>query len=133
MRRLLIATAVALLAAASAGAETDAADSSGAEARTPTPTTQVRTQRDDDVANAVGRALADDRRVHAMNMKVAVLHGVVTLTGRAQDADEQRAAEEVARRVPGVRDVENRLAVAEPGAPEPGTSMIPEVPSPAKR
>ena len=127
----MIATAALLLVAASAGAQTDAADSTGAHA--PTPTTQLRTQRDEDMASAVGRALADDRRVHAMNMKVAVRQGVVTLTGKAQDADEQRAAEEVARRVPGVREVENRLAVAEPVAPEPGTSMIPEVPSPAHR
>jgi osmotically-inducible protein OsmY len=77
----------------------------------------------------VSQALADDRRVQALNMKIAVRNGVVTLTGRANDADEKRVAEEVARRVAGVRDVENQLVVAEPGAPAPGASVIPEVPS----
>jgi osmotically-inducible protein OsmY len=93
------------------------------------PSTELRKSGDEQVGTAVSQALADDRRVHAMNMKVAVRDGVVTLTGRANDADEHRAAEEVARAVPGVRDVENRLVVAEPGAPEPGASMIPEVPA----
>jgi len=100
------------------------------DANTTTPSTEIRKEHDVEVGTAVSHALADDRRVQAMNMKVAVRNGVVTLTGRANDADEKRTAEDVARRVPGVRAVENQLVVAEPGAPAPGASMIPEVPSP---
>jgi osmotically-inducible protein OsmY len=125
---VLVATATPCLAA-------DEADTpaSGAAAPAAPPSTVLRAPGDEQIATAVSHALADDPRVQAMNMKVAVRDGVVTLTGRANDAKEHRAAEDVARRVPGVREVENRLVVPEQGAPEPGTSMIPDVPSaPAK-
>jgi hyperosmotically inducible protein len=102
----------------------------GSEAPVTPPSTEVRIERDEQISTAVGYALADDRRVHAMQMKVAVRRGVVTLTGSATDADEKRAAEAVVRGVAGVRDVENQLVVVERGTPEPGTSAIPEVPSP---
>ena len=102
----------------------------GREAPLTTPTTELRKERDEQLATAVSYALADDRRVHAMQMKVAVRGGIVTLTGSATDADERRAAEDVARGVAGVRDVENQLVVVERGTPEPGTSAIPEVPPP---
>ena len=42
------------------------------------------------------------------------------------DADERNTAAAVAQQVPGVRDVQNRLQVRRAGAPEPGTSPIPE-------
>ena len=105
-----------------------------ASAETPDtpPSTVLRHEGDEQLGTAVSKALADDTRVHAMNMKVVVRNAVVTLTGKANDDKERRAAEEVARRVSGVRDVENRLVVADHGDPEPGTSMIPEVPSPPK-
>ena len=124
-------TSIALLAAGwlIAGSFAVHAEAGTDEAPTTTPSTHIRRQRDVDIATAVSHALADDARVHAMNVKVAVRDGVVTLTGRANNADEQRAAESVVRSVAGVRDVENRLVVAEPGAPKPGTSMIPDVPS----
>jgi hypothetical protein len=139
-KRRSIAVLAALVFATTCAVDFAMADDDGPPSRaaapdagTTPPSTEIRTQRDEQIATAVSHALADDRRVNAMNVKVAVRHGVVTLTGRANDADEQRAAEDLARRVPGVRDVENRLVVAEPGAPAPGTSMIPEVPSPPGR
>lgn len=129
----ILAFVVALSAVALAASGDDArpATTDAPEATTP-PSTEIRKPQDEQVATAVSHALADDRRVHAMNVKVAVRDGVVTLTGRANDADEQRAAEEVARSVAGVREVENRLVVAEPGAPAPGASMIPELPKPPR-
>jgi hypothetical protein len=119
------ATTVRVTAAADApSGQVDAPD-----ARPATPSTELRVERDEEIATAVSHALADDSRVRAMNVKVAVRHGVVTLTGKANDADEKRATEEVARAVRGVRDVDNQLVAAEPGAPAPGASVIPEVPS----
>jgi hypothetical protein len=125
---LVVATVLALGLAAAEDAASPPADAP--DAQTTPPSTQIRKEHDVEIGTAVSHALADDRRVQAMNMKVAVRNGIVTLTGRANDADEKRTAENVARGVPGVRDVENQLIVAEPGAPAPGTSMIPEVPSP---
>jgi len=84
---------------------------------------------DEALEAALARALEDDGRVNAMQIKVAVREGLVTLTGTAKDIKEKDAAEATVRGVHGVRDVQNRLVVAEPGAPEPGTSMIPEVPA----
>jgi hypothetical protein len=42
---------------------------------------------------------------------------------------EREAAAEVARRVPGVRRVDNELSVAASLTPAPGTSPIPERPA----
>ena len=128
----LVAAALAFTAASGVGSI--AADEAGPAAAVDapsatTPSTEIRKEHDVDLGTAVSQALADDRRVQALNMKIAVRNGVVTLTGRANDADEKRVAEEVARRVAAVRDVENQLVVAEPGAPAPGASVIPEVPS----
>jgi osmotically-inducible protein OsmY len=117
---------VALVVSPVRGGATEAAQDT-------TPSTEIRTQRDEDIATAVSHVLADDTRVQAMNVKVAVEHGVVTLTGSANNAAERQAAEDLSRRVAGVRDVENRLVIAEKGSPAPGASVIPEVPSaPAK-
>ena len=108
------------------------ADTPPAASEPTPPSTLLRTEGDEEIGTAVSKALADDTRVQAMNIKVAVKHGVVTLTGRANDEKERRAAEDVARRVADVRDVQNQLVVADHGAPEPGTSMIPDVPSSPK-
>jgi len=115
-----------------AAEEATPAPTTAPDAARTTPPTELRIEQDDAIATAVSEAMADDRRVNAMNVKVAVKHGVVTLTGRSHDGDEREAAEAIARRVRGVRDVENQLVVAEPGAPPPGASMIPEVPSPPR-
>ena len=90
---------------------------------------EVRSKRDDAIGTAVAHHLADDPRVRAMNIKVAVREGVVTLTGTATSVEEKDAAEAVVQRVSGVRRVENRLAVDGLGEPAPGASMIPEIPA----
>ena len=94
------------------------------------PALEARPQADKDLETAIGRAIEDDQRVNAMQTKVAVKGGHVTLTGTARDVEEKEAAEALVRRVSGVRDVENRITISRPGEPPPGTSMIPEVPAP---
>jgi hypothetical protein len=98
----------------------------------PPTTLAKRDPADDALATAIAHALADDERVNAMKIKVAVDAGVVTLTGAARDIAAKDAAEAVVRRVGGVRDVRNQLDLTRPGEPEPGTSVIPEMPSPPR-
>lgn len=103
----------------------------GAQTETPAPVapSELRAPADEPTEAAVAKVLEDDPRVHAMKMKVAVRHGVVTLTGSAENVAEKNAAEAAVRRVSGVRDVENQLVVDQKGEPAPGASMIPEVPA----
>jgi osmotically-inducible protein OsmY len=93
------------------------------------PALEERPQADKDLETVIGRAIEDDQRVNAMQTKVAVKGGHVTLTGTARDVEEKEAAEALVRRVSGVRDVENQIQISRPGEPPPGTSMIPEVPA----
>jgi len=93
------------------------------------PALEARPQADKDLETAIGRAIEDDQRVNAMQTKIAVKGGHVTLTGTARDVEEKEAAESLVRRVSGVRDVENQIQINRPGEPPPGTSMIPEVPA----
>jgi cytochrome c5 len=51
-------------------------------------------------------------RAHILGVRVECTDGAVVLTGMAEDADAVRAAVAAARAVPGVREVENRVAPA---------------------
>jgi len=93
--------------------------------------TSALAQSDELLATAVHEALAKDRRVDAEQVRVEATasDGAVRLLGEVDSAKEREAAGEVARRVPGVRRVENELTVAASVAPAPGTSPIPERPA----
>lgn len=88
-------------------------------------------QSDELLATAVHEALANDRRVDAEQVRVEARaqDGAVRLLGEVDTQKEREAAGEVARRVPGVRRVDNELSVAASVAPAPGTSPIPERPA----
>ena len=81
-------------------------------------------QPDELLATAVHEALAEDRRVDAQQVRVEAKEGTVRLIGEVDTDQEREAAEKVARRVRGVRRVENQLTVAPRLAP--GSSPIPE-------
>lgn len=91
---------------------------------------ETRAKSDDMLATAVSKSLHDDPAVSAMQVKVAVDEGVVTLTGEVPGSDERHAAEKAAQRTAGVREVKNQITVANQVAPAPGTSPIPERPAP---
>ena len=86
-------------------------------------------QPDELLATAVHEALAKDRRVDAQQVRVEAQDGAVRLLGEVDTNEERDAAADVARRVPGVRRVDNELGVAAKVAPAPGTSPIPEQPA----
>ena len=66
---------------------------------------------DEAIADAVRRELLEDAATTALQIRVAVRDGVVQLHGRVRDLDDADAAEEVASRIPGVREVKEELTV----------------------
>jgi|SRR5690606_5580394 len=76
----------------------------------------------------VKAALLDSEEVSGTSFNVDVVQGTVTLSGTADSAEEAKRAEEIARQVPGVRDVQSTIRVAEAGGEESeaGTTESPE-------
>ena len=66
---------------------------------------------DERLTELVNEALHDDDRVDAGDIDVAVENGEVTLSGQVASRRHKHRAENVASRVSGVHDVENRLRV----------------------
>src|SRR3954464_5540364 len=67
---------------------------------------------DDSAINAkVKAAFAQDSGVRAVDIKVATRLGAVQLSGWADSAAEKARAEEVAKTIPGVKTVENKIEV----------------------
>jgi len=63
------------------------------------------------IADAVRRELAEDAATTALPIHVVVRDGVVLLRGTVADLEDEENAEEVASRVPGVREVVDELRV----------------------
>jgi hypothetical protein len=66
---------------------------------------------DDELAEAVTRALRADSYTTDLNIEVEVEDGVVYLRGQVTSLEDIEQAEEVAGRVPGVEDVEEELEI----------------------
>jgi osmotically-inducible protein OsmY len=69
------------------------------------------------IAEDVSEALTRDPEVDASDIDVHVQDGEVTLTGTVSDRRTKRRAEDDAAACSGVRDVHNRLTIAERGDP----------------
>ena len=90
---------------------------------------QTRQKSDELLATAVHDSLAKDARVNSMQVRVSAHEGIVQLSGTVLRDGDRDAAEHIARRVAGVRDVTNKIVVsADPAGP--GASRIPERPRP---
>jgi osmotically-inducible protein OsmY len=66
---------------------------------------------DEAIADAVRRELREDAATTDLMVRVAVRNGVVFLHGSVADVDDAEAAEEVASRVTGVREVRESIDV----------------------
>lgn len=66
---------------------------------------------DERIKEDINDRLSDDPFVDASDIEVSVEKGEVTLTGRVEDRNEKRKAEEIAEAVSGVLNVENRIRV----------------------
>lgn len=106
---------VALLATASlnASAQTDASAASAtasAANSTAAPATPSNTQ----LRRAVYKALAKHKEIHGGSIGVTAKNGAVTLNGTVTDASQVDRAAEIAKGVPGVTSVTNKLTVQRP-------------------
>lgn len=72
---------------------------------------QKNTHSDDEVRDQVMIKLAGDTEVKGANLKVEVHDGTVTLTGRVGNEKQRNKAEKIAKKVKGVKAVENQLVV----------------------
>ena len=69
---------------------------------------------DDRIREDVSDRLTEHGDLDASEIEVDVSQGVVTLSGSVDDRWGKRLAEDIAERVPGVRDVMNQLRVGDP-------------------
>ena len=67
---------------------------------------------DEAIADAVRRELREDSSTAELEIEVAVEAGVVILSGTVSDIDDAENAEDVASRLPGVREVREHLKIA---------------------
>lgn len=63
------------------------------------------------ITTRVKAKFAEDPTVSAMAIKVETLKGTVQLSGFAKNATEKANAESFARKVPGVRGVDNNIVI----------------------
>ncbi len=75
---------------------------------------------DSTITASVKTAFRVSKSIHAGEIGVSTRWGTVTLTGNVGTEEEKRIAEQVARNVEGVRDVDNRLKVVEAERAKPG-------------
>lgn len=84
------------------------------------------TRSDERIREDVCDRLTDDPYVDATRIEVTVQGGEVTLGGAVDRREDKRRAEDIAERVSGVRDVNNRLRVgAASSGPGAGTTTTP--------
>lgn len=86
------------------------------------------TRSDERIREDVCDRLTDDPYVDATHIEVSVQGGEVTLGGAVHRREDKRRAEDIAERVSGVRDVNNRLRVgaAQGSGPGAGTTTTPD-------
>jgi len=76
---------------------------------------------DENLRAAILAEFAAERRIAAANVRVGVLNGIAHLAGMVDSLAKRSAAEELARKIPGVRGIVNRIEA--PGAPSPSRTI----------
>jgi osmotically-inducible protein OsmY len=66
---------------------------------------------DRQLSTRVKQALSKDTQLRSTDVDVEASHGTVTLNGRVDQDSQRRKAEQLARKVKGVKKVENRIQV----------------------
>jgi osmotically-inducible protein OsmY len=79
---------------------------------------------DEDIAAAVRKALRDHVLVTALNIRVTVSDGWVTLEGEVQWQYQKLAAEAAIRHVPGIKGITNLIAVRPHAEPTEAKAQI---------
>lgn len=78
------------------------------------PPPRVHAQTDLELEAAVVKGILANPDVFAARLRVEAINGAVTLRGSVRDASAKLMAEKVARAVPGVARVTNRLTISPP-------------------
>jgi len=76
---------------------------------------------DENLRKAILAAFEAEDCESFLTLRVGVLNCIVHLAGKVASLDERTAAEEIAKLVPGVRGVVNRIE--SPGAPSPARTI----------
>jgi len=76
---------------------------------------------DENLREAILNAFAADNSADFTNLRVGVLNGIAHLAGKVDTMEKRIAAEEIAKLVPGVRGVVNRIE--SPGGPSPARTI----------
>mgnify|MGYP003565890081 CR=1 FL=1 len=76
---------------------------------------------DENLRAAILVKFAAENRIASCNIRVGVLNGIVHLAGIVDSLAKRNTAEELARKVPGVRGIVNRIEA--PGAPSPSRTI----------
>lgn len=114
--------AVAGIAAGSAYADTSMQQGAGAQESSPMSS-------DSTLSNKVSSALIQDEKISHLPIHVTASDGIVQLSGFANSADEADRAAEVARQVPGVKDVQNNIELNQQSQP----AQPSQAPAPSSR
>ncbi|PYE16668.1 BON domain-containing protein [Paraburkholderia silvatlantica] len=113
-RTTVVGLAIAMLAAASMSAwaqpQSDAGASAGVQAASGAAAPTGR-QTDRTLRRKVYSAIGKDKSINAGNISVRAKSGAVTLTGTVSDPAQVGKVEEIAKGVPGVTSVTNKLTV----------------------
>ena len=78
---------------------------------TPRPLAPAHLETDKEIQTAVVRGIVANPSVFAARLHVRVVRGFVTLRGSVKDRSAKITAGKIARAVPGVRGVRNRLEI----------------------
>jgi hyperosmotically inducible protein len=117
-RKLALAASIGLLLGAGLGACTDRPDGQMSDADAADAPKQSETLAaaldDTGITAQVKGRLASDARTQPAEIRVETNNGVVTLSGMAPSAAAKTAAEELARMVPDVKGVDNRIDAPHP-------------------
>jgi hyperosmotically inducible protein len=127
-RRALTVASVTVLAAAgiaagSAWADTQMQQGAGAQESTGAMSS------DSALSSKVSSAIVQDEKISHLPIHVTTDNGVVQLSGFANSAEEADRAAQVARQVPGVKDVQNNIELQSGQSQQSEPSQSPAQPS----
>jgi len=78
--------------------------------------TTARSASDRQLTKRVKQALNKDTQIKSMDLDVEASRGTITLSGRVDQDSQRRKAEQLAKRVKGVKRVKNRIEVGSAGS-----------------
>jgi osmotically-inducible protein OsmY len=82
---------------------------------------QINSSIDEDLREIILTNFATDNQIASDDLRVGVLNGIAHLAGAVDSMTKRHRAEKLAKHVPGIRGVVNRIKA--PGAPSPSRAV----------